>query len=162
MTRFQNAIATLLAFALLSDSPAVLAQQRVSAAPQPPSFSGLWVELRPDSGPPMRLKLTQAGSQVQVRLSYRDSFPDRVFRVATIENDRATWTGPQSCVAQFRSPGYNYDNPGANTFTLSLGKPIDGGQTEPLLLYIQDVQWNAPCGGHPIGTERIRKILTRK
>jgi hypothetical protein len=162
MTRFQNAIATLLAFALLSDSPALLAQQRVTSAPQPLSFSGLWVELRPDSGPPMRLKLTQAGSQVQVRLSYRESFTDRVFGVATIENDRATWTGPQSCIDRFRSPGYNYDNPGANTFTLSLGKPIDAAHPGPSLLYIQEVQWNAPCGGHPIGTERIRKILTRK
>jgi hypothetical protein len=162
MTRFQNAIATLLAFALLSGSPAALAQQRVSSAPQPAGFSGLWVELRPDNGPPMRLKVTQAGSQVQVRLSYRDTFPDRVFGVATIENDRATWTGPMSCAVQFRSPGYNYDNPGVDTVTLSLGKPIDGGQPGPSLLYIQDLQWNAPCGGHPIGTERIRKILTRK
>jgi hypothetical protein len=161
MTRFQSAVATLLAL-LLSNSPALLAQQLAASAPQSPSFSGLWIELRQDSGPPMRLKLTQGGAQVQVWLSYRDSFSDRVFGVATIENDRATWTGPQSCAVQFRSPGYNYDHPGVNTFTLSLGKPIDGVQPGPSLLYIQDVQWSAPCGGHPIGTERIRKILTRK
>lgn len=158
----QNAIAALLVFAVLSDTPALLAQQRVSSAPQSSSFSGVWVELRPASGPAMRLKLTQTGSQVQVRLSYRDSFPDRAFAVAAIENDKVTWTAAMSCAVQFRSTGYNYDNPGIYTVTLSLGKPIVVGDPRPSLLYIQEFQWNAPCGGHPIGTERIQKILTRQ
>jgi hypothetical protein len=158
----QNAIAALLVFAVLSDTPALLAQQRISSEPQSPSFSGIWVELRPASGPAMRLRLTQTRSQVQVRLSYRDSFPDRVFGVATLEDDRATWTAPMSCAVQFRSLGYNYDNPGIDTVALSLGKPIVVGDLRPSLLYIQEFQWNAPCGGHPIGTERIQKILTRQ
>ncbi len=150
MIRFQNAMA-LLAFALLSET----------LGSATPNFSGLWVEVRPASGPPMRLKLTQAGSRVQVYLSYRDSFSAAVVDEAIIEDDRAVWTMRQSCVVQFRSPGYNYDNPGKNTFTLSLGQSIDG-QPGPVLYYIQETQWNAPCGGHPIGIERIRKVLIRK
>jgi hypothetical protein len=150
MIRFRSAMA-LLAFALLSET----------LGSATPNFSGLWVEVRPASGPFMRLRLTQAGSRVRVQASYRDSFSAGVFGDATIEDDRAIWTIPQSYVVQFRSPGYNYDDPGKNIFTLSLGQPIDG-QLGPALYYIQETQWNARCGGHPIGIERIRKVLIRK
>jgi hypothetical protein len=110
----------------------------------------------------MRLKLSQTGSQVQVWVTYRDSFSDRVSAIGALENDTVTWTGPQGCVARFRSPGYDYSNPGQYTVTLSLRHPADGAQPGPVLLYTQDTQWNAPCGGHPIGTERLQRVLTPK
>ena len=104
-----------------------------------PDFSGVWVETQPNSGPPLRLQLTQSGSRMQVRISYRDSFPDAVFSVATIENGTAIWTLPQACIARFRWPGYNYDNPGVNTFTLSLRQTSEPGELGPLLVYVQEV-----------------------
>jgi hypothetical protein len=71
-----------------------------------------------------------------------------------------TWTTRQDCTARFQWPGYNYDNPGINTYTLSLRQPTDPGESEPLLVYLQETRWNAPCAdNHPIGTERTRKIL---
>src|SRR5580700_5727888 len=66
-----------------------------------PDFNGEWVEIQPSSGPPERLQLTQSGSRVQVRISYRESFSEAVFGTATIENGTATWTLPQACVARF-------------------------------------------------------------
>jgi hypothetical protein len=63
-----------------------------------------------------------------------------------------------SCVERFHSPGYNYDKPGMNTFALSvLGAD---GQPGPVLVYTQVMQWNVPCGGHPIGTEGRQILLT--
>src|SRR5215471_4780475 len=124
-----------------------------------PDFSGEWMEIRPASGSPMLLQLTQSGSRVQIRLSYREPIPDRAFGVATIENGTATLTMPQGCDARFQWPGYNYDNPGLNTFTMSL-RPAEPGQPGPLLVYVQETRWNVPCANnHPIGTERVQKIL---
>lgn len=126
-------------------------------------FLGIWVETQPKSGKPMRMQLTQSGSQVQVRISSRDYFPDHIFGVAAIENGTATWTTPQACVARFRWAGYNYDNPGVNIITLSLRQPTEPGESGPLLVYVQETHWNAPCANnHPIGTERIQKILKRQ
>jgi hypothetical protein len=120
-------------------------------------FSGIWSVVQPAGGPPFRLQLTQSGSKVQVRLSGRDTFPDAVFGVATIENGVATWTAPQGCEQRFQWPGYNYDNPGTNTFTLSLRQP------GPSLVYVQETRWNVPCANnHPIGTERVERILKRE
>jgi hypothetical protein len=128
-----------------------------------PDFSGIWTVLQPSGGPPFRLQLTQSGSRVQVRISARDSFPDAVFGVADIENGIATWTAPQGCIARFQWPGYQYDNPGVNTFTLSLRQPTGPGQTGPLLVYTQITQWNVPCANnHPIGTERVQRIMVRQ
>jgi hypothetical protein len=128
-----------------------------------PDFSGVWVETHPAGGPPVRLLLIQSGSQVQVRLSYRDTFSDLIFGAGTIENGTATWTLRQSCVGRFRWPGYNYDNPGVNRFSLSLRDPGEPGQPGPRLIYVQESQWNVPCASnHPIGTERIQKILKRQ
>jgi hypothetical protein len=128
-----------------------------------PDFSGVWVETQSRSGPPLRLELTQSGSRVQVRISSRDYFPDAVFGVAAIENGTATWTSPQGCIARFRWPGYNYDNPGATTFTLSLRQPSDPGESGPLLVYSRETHWNVPCAAnHPIGTERAETILKRR
>ena len=107
----------------------------------------------------MRIKLSQDGSQVTVRLSYSDSFSGRVFGAATVRNGVATWTAPQGCVERFQSPGYNYDNPGLNTFTLSF-LPADGQQRRPVLVYTQVTLWNVLCGNHRIGIEGLQKVLT--
>lgn len=109
----------------------------------------------------MRIKLSQTGPQVQVWLSYRDSFGERAFGVGAVENDAATWTGPQSCAPRFRSAGYDYDQPSVITFTLSWGQPADDAPLGSVLVYTQETQWNAPCGGHQVGLERIQKVLTR-
>jgi len=114
---------------------------------------------QPAGGRPMRIKLSQDGSQVTVRLSYSDSFSGRVFGAATVRNGVATWTVPQGCVERFQSPGYNYDNPGLNTFTLSF-LPADGQQRRPVLVYTQVTLWNVLCGNHRIGTEGLQKVLT--
>jgi len=151
------------------DSIAVSASapQRPAPAPQrpassSPTYSGTWVEVRPQSGPATRLSLTQRGSQVEVRISYTGTFSGKVFGVASIQsNNSATWTVPQSCAAEFRKPGYSYDNPGESLFSLSLGEPIDGGSPEPILTYTQDTKWNVPCDGHPIGTKHTSKALQR-
>ena len=128
-----------------------------------PDFSGTWSVLRPAGGPRFRLQLTQSGLRVLVRLSGSDSFPDAVFGVATIENGSASWTAPQGCIARFRWPGYNYENPGVNTIMLSLRQPAEPGQAGPLLVYVQETRWNVPCASnHPIGTERVERILTRE
>ncbi len=157
MLRVRRTFVALIAFALFLDAQTLPAQQDTNSAPPPPAFSGVWAEMRPASGPPMRIKLSQNGSQVMVWSSYSDSFPDRVFGTATIKNGVATWSAPQGCVERFRSPGYNYDNPGTNTFALSFLQAA--GQPGPVLVYTQVTQWNVPCGGHPIGTEGIQKLL---
>jgi hypothetical protein len=100
---------------------------------------------------------------VQVRSSYRDYFPGRIFGVATLENGTAAWTLPQTCVAKFRWPGYDYDSPGVNTFTLSFRNSTDSRGSEPLLIYMQETRWNVPCANnHRIGTERVQRILRRR
>lgn len=119
------------------------------------------MEAQPESGPPLQLQLTQSGSRVQVRTSFRDYFPDRVFGVATIENGTAIWSEPQSCVARFQWPGYSYENPGVNTFALSLRQPTEPGPL--LLVYVQETHWNVPCANnHPIGIERVQRMLRRR
>jgi len=155
--------ASCLAIALAAQSIAVgvaFAPRRVQGAGPLPNYSGTWIEMAPQRGPAMRLQLTQEGSRIEVRLSYTGTFTGEVF-VATIQSDdTARWTLGQSCVAQFRKPGYNYDNPGENLIRLSLSPPTDGS-TETVLLYTQFTKWNLPCDGHPIGTERISKTLQR-
>jgi hypothetical protein len=106
----------------------------------------------------MRIKFAQNGSQLMVWLSYSDSFPDSAFATATIKNGVASWAASQSCVERFQSPGYNYDKPGMNTFALSFIEAE--GQPGPVLVYTQVTKWNVPCGGHPIGTEGLQKLLT--
>ncbi len=128
-----------------------------------PAYSGVWVETQPESGPPLRLQLTQSGSRVQVRMSFRDYFPDLVSGVATIENGTASWSTPQGCVARFQRPGYNYDNPGVTTVALSFRQLSASGEPGPLLVYVQETHWNVPCANnHPVGTERIQRILRRR
>jgi hypothetical protein len=153
MVCLRDSIAALIAFALLPAGYAL---------PQSPAFSGVWMEGQPKSGPPMRLKLSQTGNQVEVWLSYRESFSHRPIGVATIEDGAATWTAPTSCAPQFRSAGYDYDNPAAYTVTLSWAKLASGAPLGSVLIWTQDVRWFAPCGGHPIGVERIRKVLDRR
>jgi hypothetical protein len=134
-----------------------------AAGSDAPDFSGVWLETQPDSGPPMRLQLVQTGSRVQVRISYRDTFPNFVFGMASIENETASWTDRLACVARFQWPGYNYDDPGVSKFTLSLRQPAEPGQPGPLLVYVQETHVNAPCANnHPIGIERTQKILRRR
>jgi hypothetical protein len=134
----------------------------VSARQAAPDFSGVWMETNPQSGPPMRLKLNQNGSQLEVRMSYTGTFGDQPFGVATIyNNNTATWSAPQGCAPRFRTAGYDYSNPGVNTFTLVLRRSMNSGIPTWVIRYSQDVVWNAPCGGHPVGTERIRKMLTK-
>jgi hypothetical protein len=131
----------------------------IAAASDAPDFSGVWAETQPGNGRPLRLQLTQSGSQVQVRISYGDAFPNKLLATATLQNGTAVWTLPQSCIARFRWAGYNYDHPGASTFTLSL----QAGESGPQLVYVEETRWNAPCANnHPVGTERIQKILKRQ
>lgn len=100
---------------------------------------------------------------MQVRLSYRDTFPDAPFGNAMIENETAVWTAPQGCIGRFRWNGYDYQNPGLNTFKLSLRSPNGRTETSPLLVYVQESRWDAPCAAnHPIGIERIEKLLRRQ
>lgn len=128
-----------------------------------PDLSGVWVERHPTGGSPLRLQVTQSGSRVQVRISGRDYFPDHVFGVGTIENGTASWTSPQGCIARFRWAGYNYDNPGVNTFTLSLRQPTEPGESGPQLVFVVNTHWNVPCANnHPVDTERTQKILERR
>jgi hypothetical protein len=97
----------------------------------------------------MWLKLQQNGAEVTVQISYTGSFSGAAFGRAVVSNGAATWTLRQSCAPRFQPPGYNYDNPGSNTFTLRL----DGS----ILLYEQVTRWTAPCDGHPIGAETASK-----
>jgi hypothetical protein len=161
MSRFQGAFSLILILTLLASAPALRAQQRATERALLDNFAGVWVETHPHSGPPMRLQLLPAGDRIEIWFSYRDVFPSRPERVAAIENDRLTWSTGQGCAMRWRSPGYDYTSPGVNTFWLRLGEVTVKGKQTPALLYMQEVQWNAPCGGHPIGKERIEKTLLR-
>jgi hypothetical protein len=158
MFRFRIAFVSLIALLQLSSAQTLSTQQGITSAAPPTGFSGVWAETKPTSGPPMRIKFAQNGSQLMIWLSYSDSFSDGATATATIKNGVATWASPQSCVDRFQSPGYNYDNPGMNTFALSFLQAE--GQPGPVLVYTQVTQWNAPCGGHPIGTVGRLKLLT--
>jgi len=128
----------------------------------PSDFSGVWSEINSASGRPMRLQLIQSGSKVQVRISYRETFPSFVEAVGVVEDGKVTWTARQSCTGRFQWPGYHYDNPGVNRYSLSLQDPSPG-QTGRLLVYVQETQWHVPCAtNHPVGTERIKKILRQE
>lgn len=158
MLRFRPAFVLSIALLLFSTAQNLSAQQGLSSAPPPTGFSGVWAETQPTSGPPMRMKFVQNGSQLAVWLSYSDSFPDQAFATATIKDGMATWAEPQGCVERFQSSGYNYDKPGMNTFALSFLQA--DGQPGPVLVYTQVTKWNVPCGGHPMGTEGLQKLLT--
>jgi hypothetical protein len=98
--------------------PVVLLSATISS--DVPDFSGVWVEIQPDSAPLLRLQLIQSGLKVQIRASRRDTFSDSVFGVGTIENGIVTWSGREGCVERFQWSGYNYDNPGVDMYSLSL------------------------------------------
>ncbi len=101
MLRFRRPFVALIALLLFADAQTLPARQGIDAASPPAVFSGVWAETPPASGRPMRLRLSQNGSQVTVRLSYSDSFSERVFGTATITNGVATWASPQGCVERF-------------------------------------------------------------
>jgi hypothetical protein len=119
-----------------------------------PALAGTWVEIDSPDGKskPMRLSIRQNGSEITVRLSYTDVFSG-VFGQAPLVGSKATWTTPQACGAEFRKPGYNYDDPGENFYALQL----EGA----LLAYKQETKWKVPCDGHPAGIEVTRKTLQR-
>jgi hypothetical protein len=150
----------------------------VSAAPQRPSpptgraadFSGLWIEIprppgaAPSGGPPLRMRLTQQGARLEVRLrgNANPTPNDPVFGVATIAGQMATWTGPESCGSVNQKPGYNYDHPGSSQYTLALEHPIDGpAPPRPQMLYTTTTTWNVPCDGIQAGTSQTTMVLER-
>jgi len=120
-------------------------------------FAGRWEEIPPlvpqDKGHPMWLKLLQNGSELTVWISYTGSFTGPAFGQALISGNQATWTLPQGCAPRFQHAGFNYDNPGSNTFLLRL----DGS----ILWYEVQTRWTSPCDGHSVGTETERKRLQR-
>jgi len=160
MFSFRLAIVSLIAPLVFSGAKTLSAHQGISSTEPPTGFSGVWIETKPTSGPPMRMKFAQNGSKLMVWLSYSDSFSDHPFGMATVKDGLATCAVRQSCAERFQSPGYNYDHPGMNTFAVSFLQA--DGQTGPVLVYTQVAQWNVPCGGHPIGTEGRQKLLTSK
>ena len=157
MLRFHPAFVSLVAFLLFSNAQTQSAPQGISSAPPPSEFSGVWAETKPLNGPPMRIRFAQNGSKLTVWLSYSDSFADP-FTTATIQNGVATWASRQGCAARFQSPGYQYDRPGINIFAVSFLQA--DGQPRPVLVYTQVTKWDVPCGGHPIGSAGIQKLLT--
>jgi len=120
-------------------------------------FTGIWEEGLPlapqDRGHPTWLKLLQNGSELTIWISYTGSFTGPAFGHALVNGSQATWTLPQSCAQRFQHRGYDYDNPGSNTFTLRL----DGS----ILWYEAQTRWTSPCDGHSVGTETVRKRLQR-
>lgn len=124
-------------------------------------FAGTWVQTdAPKGTPPMRLDLTPNGSQLTLRLSYSEAKGTVVGNASVqgsgttlVQGSVATLTIPQGCAQQFQKPGYSYDNPGSNVFTLTLK-----GST---LLFQHETRWTAPCANHPIGTERVEATLQR-
>ena len=115
------------------------------------NFAGTWLQTD-QTNPLMRLRITQNGTQLTVWLSYTDNF-GQPFGQARIKGRYGTWSEAQRCAPQFRKPGYNYDNPGMNFFTLELQGSV--------LTYTQVTDWTSPCDGHPVGTEQIVKHLQR-
>ena len=119
-----------------------------------PNFAGIWSEVNPkDPGRPMQLRIVRNGAQIAGFISYTGTFSNKPLIEAEITQGRATTSRPQSCAPQFQKPGYNYDEPGVNIFTLSLR-----GST---LMYEQDTKWSSPCDGHPIGVEQTVRELQR-
>ena len=100
----------------------------------------------------MWLDLQQADPEVTVRISYTRSFGP-AFGKAIARSGEAAWTVPQGSAERFQHPGYNYDNPGSNTFALGLDGSILCMNSRPA--------GPSPCGGHSVGTETVRKRLQR-
>jgi thiol-disulfide isomerase/thioredoxin len=126
--------------------------QTVPGAPIP-DFRGTWVEEDPlDSAHPMRLRIAQSKSIITVYISYTQKFAGAGY-TAAVGQGQATWEEHQGCAERFWLPGYNYDNPGFNTFRLSLQ-----GTT---LKYEQETHWLVPCDGHPAGVETVTRELGR-
>jgi hypothetical protein len=158
MLHFRFAFAPLTALLLFSNAQTISARQSISATPPLSGFSGDWTETKQAaSGPPMRLRLSQSGTQLTVWQTYTDTFSDPV-ATATITNGVATWAKRQSCAERFQSLGFDYSNAGRNTYSLSFVQAE--GQPRPVLVYTQVTEWNAPCGGHKIGTEGQQKLLS--
>jgi hypothetical protein len=139
-----------------------VAQRRTFPAPKgsgpAAKFAGVWREILPlaasDHGHPMWLKLDQDGQDVvSVEISYTGSFSGGKFGSAVVKGNKAAWTVFQGCAAPFQHPGYNYDHPGSDTFTMT----IDGST----LTYEAVTLWSSPCDGHPTGAETETKKLQR-
>ena len=141
-----EATATVTATATSGMEPAV------SLAASIPNFAGIWKKINPkDAAHPMRLKVVQSGDQIACYITHTEVFDNRPFLQAIISQGKATTSHPQGCPPKFRKPGYNYDNPGVDIFSINLR-----GST---LVYEQESKWTSPCDGHPIGTEqRITKL----
>lgn len=168
--RHRNLIlALLITFAISCTAWAWAAPQRPAPPTgRAPDFSGIWVEIPRPPGkvasagkgyPPIRLTISQHGSQLEVR-----GFGP--VATATIQsNGTATWTvtwTSAGCAVSLRKPGYDYDHLGAAQFILGLEHPIDGGApVRPQMSFTEIDTWNAPCDGHPIGTEQMTSILRR-
>jgi hypothetical protein len=139
----------------------MIAEREALSSPGPasprPQFAGIWKEippLAPSSGErPMWLKLQQDGPMVTVQISYTGSFGERLDGKAIANDFEAVFTRPQGCAKRFQHPGYTYDHPGSNTFSMRL----DG----PILLYETRSTWTSPCDGHRIGSETETKRLRR-
>ena len=70
---------------------------------------------------------------VTVQISYTGSFGEGLDGKAVASGFEAVFTRPQGCAKQFQHPGYNYDHPGWNTFSMRL----DGS----ILLYEARTTW---------------------
>ena len=126
--------------------------QRVPGVPIG-DFRGTWVEGDPvDVAHPMRLRIVQDKSTITVYISYTQIFGGAGY-TAAVDQGQATWKEGQGCAQRFWLPGYNYDNPGFNTFRLSLQ-----GTT---LKYEQETHWLVPCDGYPAGIETVTRELGR-
>ncbi len=123
---------------------------------QTAEFAGVWVERSPAIGHAMRVKFTPRGSQLAVYLSYTQIFQNDPFSVATIKDYKATFIVRGGCGKMHQTPGYSYDNPGESVWSFSLEKTSGGGSSRRLFHTVV-TRWTAPCGGHPIGTERTTK-----
>jgi hypothetical protein len=135
-----------------SDQTLPQVQQLTSQALPVAAFDGIWVQTDAEGDqPPMRLDLRQNGSQIKVQLSSTDVFGN--IGHATVQNGVATWSLRQGCAERFQKPGFSYDNPGMNIFTLTL--------RDSRLLYEKETRWTVPCDGHSIGTEKISATLRR-
>ena len=162
MTRVPVAFASTVLFALLTGAPELRSQQRADETAQAANIAGICLEAHPHSGPPMRIKVVPAGDQIEVWASYRGTFGDRPFAKAMLENGSWTWGGAQTCAPQWRSRGYDYTFPATYSFELHVSDAPLNGKHAPALLFVRVVEWNAPCGGHPIGTDREERTLFRQ
>jgi hypothetical protein len=157
MTRHAPAHAAAVALLMLRFvSPGLLAQNsasspdRAAAGAQIADFRGIWEEENPMQARPLRLLIVQNKSTISVYPSHTQEFEGDGY-TATIDQNQATWSSNQGCVARFWKRGYKYDNAGFNTFRLLL--------QETSLIYDQETHWLVPCDGHPVGVERVSRKL---